>query len=756
MQSPPSAGWSGARRLLRRLRDLMAAGTAAEERLNQTVRLIASDMVAEVCSVYIMRAGEVLELFATEGLNPDAVHKTRMRVGEGLIGDIAAHARAIAASDAWAHPNFSYRPETGEDLFRSLMGVPIMRGGRVAGVLAVQNKAQRLYTEEELETLETVAMVLAELIASGDLVNPSEAIMADATAIVPRRLDGLRLNAGLAIGTALLHSPRVTIRQMVAENPVEELERLKTAVADMHTQLDTLLTGSDVMASGELQDVMESYRMFAQDRGWLGRIREAINTGLTAEAGVQKVQNDMRARMREVTDPYLRERLLDLEDLTGRLLTHLSGAVLDTSEMPLDAIVFARAMGPAELLDYDRTKLKGLVLEEGSATSHVAIVARALDIPVLGRVSDVLDRVETGDQVVLDGGNGQVFIRPGQDVLDAVRVSMQAQADLKLRYAATRHLPAMTRDGQSVSLLLNAGLLIDLQHLEETGADGIGLYRTEIPFMVRSSYPNVATQTDIYRKVLEATDTRPVTFRTLDIGGDKALPYFDAGEDENPAMGWRAIRIGLDRPIMLRQQLRALIRAAAERELRVMFPMVATVEEYLRARALLDEELTRAEDLKEPMPERVKVGAMLEVPSLMWQMPQLLARVDFLSVGSNDLLQFLFAWDRGSPRLSDRYDTLTPGVLAFFDDLVRKARSASVPLTLCGEMAGRPLEAMMLIGLGFRALSMTAASIGPVKMMTRSLDARQLRPLLDQIMHHPVATLRGTLRSYARDRGIVL
>ncbi|WP_395825423.1 phosphoenolpyruvate--protein phosphotransferase [Elstera sp.] len=756
MQSPPSAGWSGARRLLRRLRDLMAAGTAAEERLNQTVRLIASDMVAEVCSVYIMRAGEVLELFATEGLNPDAVHKTRMRVGEGLIGDIAAHARAIAASDAWAHPNFSYRPETGEDLFRSLMGVPIMRGGRVAGVLAVQNKAQRLYTEEELETLETVAMVLAELIASGDLVNPSEAIMADATAIVPRRLDGLRLNAGLAIGTALLHSPRVTIRQMVAENPVEELERLKTAVADMHTQLDTLLTGSDVMASGELQDVMESYRMFAQDRGWLGRIREAINTGLTAEAGVQKVQNDMRARMREVTDPYLRERLLDLEDLTGRLLTHLSGAVLDTSEMPLDAIVFARAMGPAELLDYDRTKLKGLVLEEGSATSHVAIVARALDIPVLGRVSDVLDRVETGDLVVLDSDNGQVFIRPGQDVLDAVRVSMQAQADLKLRYAATRHLPAMTRDGQSVSLLLNAGLLIDLQHLEETGADGIGLYRTEIPFMVRSSYPNVATQTDIYRKVLEATDTRPVTFRTLDIGGDKALPYFDAGEDENPAMGWRAIRIGLDRPIMLRQQLRALIRAATDRELRVMFPMVATVEEYLRARALLDEELTRAEDLKEAMPERVKVGAMLEVPSLMWQMPQLLARVDFLSVGSNDLLQFLFAWDRGSPRLSDRYDTLTPGVLAFFDDLVRKARAASVPITLCGEMAGRPLEAMMLIGLGFRALSMTAASIGPVKMMTRSLDARQLRPLLDQIMHHPVATLRGTLRGYARDRGIVL
>ncbi len=756
MQSPPSAGWSGARRLLRRLRDLMAAGTSAEERLNQTVRLIASDMVAEVCSVYVMRAGEVLELFATEGLNPEAVHKTRMRVGEGLIGDIAAHARAVAASDAWAHPNFSYRPETGEDLFRSLMGVPIMRGGRVAGVLAVQNKAQRLYTEEELETLETVAMVLAELIASGDLINPSEPILADATAIVPRRLDGLRLNAGLAIGTALLHAPRVTIRQMVAENPAEELDRLKTAVAAMHTQLDTLLTGSDVMASGELQDVMESYRMFAQDRGWLGRIREAINSGLTAEAGVQKVQNDMRARMREVTDPYLRERLLDLEDLTARLLTHLSGAVLDTSEMPSDAIVFARAMGPAELLDYDRTKLKGLVLEEGSATSHVAIVARALDIPVLGRVSDVLDRVETGDQVVIDGDNGQVFLRPGQDVLDAVRHSMQVKADLRQRYAAIRHLPPMTHDGQSVSLLLNAGLLIDLQHLDETGADGIGLYRTEIPFMVRSSYPDVATQTELYKKILDAADGRPVTFRTLDIGGDKTLPYFDAGEDENPAMGWRAIRIGLDRPLMLRQQLRALIRAGAGRELRIMFPMIATISEFRDARALLDRELTRAEDRGEPLPDRVKVGAMLEVPSLMWQMPQLLARVDFLSVGSNDMLQFLFAWDRGSPRLSDRYDTLTPGVLAFFDDLVRKARSASVPITLCGEMAGRPLEAMMLIGLGFRSLSMNAGAIGPVKMMTRSLDVRQFRPLLDQVMHLPIASVRMLLRGYARDRGIAL
>lgn len=755
---PQTPGWSGARLLLRRLRDVMAGQGSAEERLAQIVRLIAGDMVAEVCSVYIMRAGEVLELFATEGLNPDAVHKTRMRVGEGLIGDIAAHARGLALSDAWSHPNFSYRPETGEDIFRSMMGVPILRGGRVLGVLAVQNRAERHYAEEETETLETVAMVLAELVSSGDLIDPNEPIVADATAIVPRRLEGTRLNAGLAIGHVHLHHQRIVITRMVAENPAEEVERLREALSAMHAQLDDLMAAHDLGTGGgsELADVMESYRLFAQDRGWIGKIREAINTGLTAEAAVQKVQNDMRARMREVTDPYLKERLLDLEDLTARLLLHLQGGFAAAVELPEDAILVARAMGPAELLDYDRRRLKALLLEEGSPTSHVAIVARALDIPVLGRLPDLLDRVDNGDLVVVDGDNAQVFIRPGADVLDGVRASMETKAALKARYAALAGLPAVTADGAELRLHLNAGLLVDLTMLTETGAAGVGLYRTEIPFMVRSAYPDVATQTELYRRVLDMAEGRPVSFRTLDIGGDKTLPYFDAGQDENPAMGWRAIRIGLDRPAMLRQQLRAMVAAAAERELRVMFPMVAEAAEMVEARRILDLELALAEERGQKLPAKLAVGTMLEVPGLMWQMPALLPLVDFLSVGSNDLLQFLFACDRGSPRLGERYDALSPLVLNFFRDLVQRTRDSGVLLTVCGEIAGRPLEAMALIGLGLRSLSMSAGSVGPVKMMARSLHAQHLSEFLAYHGASRHRSLRGLLKGYARDHGVLI
>lgn len=753
---PQAGAWGGARRLLRRLRDIMATEGDAQSRLDRVVTIIAADMVSEVCSAYVMRAGEVLELFATEGLNPAAVHKTRMRVGEGLIGDIAAHAKSLALSDAWSHPNFAYRPETGEDIYRSLMGVPIQRGGRVLGVLAVQNRSQRQYTEEEVETLETIAMVLAELLASGELIDPSEPILADARAIVPRRMDGTRLNGGLAIGRAVLHQPRITIRQMVAEDPAFEAERLKDAVAAMHSALDDLVSADGIADSGELKDVLESYRMFAEDRGWLSRIRETIRSGLTAEAAVQKVQNDMRARMREVTDAYLRERLHDLEDLTGRLLQHLSGEAGKVVDLPDEAVLVARAMGPAELLDYDRRKLRALVLEEGSPTSHVSIVARALDLPVVGRVKDVLDRVESGDMLVVDGDNAQIFIRPGEDVLQTARSSMQAKAEQKARFAALRHLPAVTQDGAGLRLMLNGGLLIDIANLDDVGADGIGLYRTEVPFMVRPTYPDVATQAELYCRVLDMAGDRPVVFRTLDVGGDKLLPYFEAGEDENPAMGWRAIRISLDRPAMLRQQLRAMIQASAGRALWVMFPMISDVSEFDRAKAILDYELERVRAAGRPMPDSIKVGTMLEVPALMFQLKPLLARVDFLSVGSNDLLQFLFACDRGSPRLADRYDVLSPAVLNLLRGLVREAGAAGVPVTLCGEMAGRPLEAMVLLGLGFRSLSMTATSLGPVKMMARSLEVAPLARYLDRLVELPDRSLRERLRAFARDRGVAV
>jgi phosphotransferase system enzyme I (PtsP) len=754
VETPPV---SASRRLLGRLRDVMAAPATGQARLDQVVRLIAANMVSEVCSIYVRRAGEVLELFATEGLKPEAVHNTRLRIGEGLVGDIAAHARPLALADAQSHAQFAYRPETGEEIYQSLMGVPILRGGRVIGVLAVQNRTRRTYDEEEVETLQTIAMVLAELVAGGDIVSADELRPGDGAALLPVGLTGVCFNPGVAMGTAVLHRPRIVVHHLVAENPEAELARLAGATEGMQSAIDDLIAASDIAHSGEHREVLETYRMIAEDRGWLGRIREAIRGGLTAEAAVLRVQDDTRARMAQVTDAYLRERLNDFEDLTNRLLQHLTeGAVAEAGALPDDAVLIARNLGPAELLDYDRSKLRAVLLEEGAPHSHAAIVARALDIPLIGRIAGLIDRIEAMDPVIVDGDTGQVFVRPSEDVIQAYVESLETRARRKQQYAALRDLPAVTRDDVKISLLLNAGLLIDAQHLDDTGAEGIGLCRTEIPFMAQASFPDVAEQTAIYRRILDEAKDRPVVFRTLDVGGDKLLPYFAGLAEENPAMGWRAIRIALDRPAILRQQLRALIVAAGGRELHVMFPMIAEVAEFDAARAILELELERARRKGDELPRALKVGAMLEVPALAWQLPTLLKRVDFLSVGSNDLLQFLFASDRSNPRIAERYDVLSPPVLSLLRALARSCDEANVPLTLCGEMGGRPLEAMALIGVGVRRISMAPAAIGPVKAMIRSLDCAHLSAYMAELEHHPEHSLRPRLKNFARDHGIAI
>jgi phosphotransferase system, enzyme I, PtsP len=749
---------SGIRRLLRRLRDIMAGSGSAQERLDRIVRVIAAEMVAEVCSAYVMRAGEVLELFATEGLRPEAVHRTRLRVGEGLVGVIAATARPLALADAQSHPNFAYRPETGEEIFHSLMGVPILRGGRVLGVLVVQNRTLRHYTEDEIEVLQTIAMIVAELIASGHLVNPLEIAQSQAGGLLPLRLVGVRLNAGLAIGPAVLHEPRVVIRQVVAEDVDAELARLRRAVAAMREAIDELVETSREFGVGEHHDVIETYRMFAADRGWVARIADAIRSGLTAEAAVQKVSDDTRTRMMQVGDPYLRERLFDLEDLANRLQQHLSGRPISAAwaELPPEFILVARAMGPAELLDYGRRRIMGLVLEEGSPTAHVAIVARAFDIPVVGQVEDATSRTEAGDIVVVDGDHAQVLIRPSADIQQSVTAAVEARTRRRSFYETLRSVPSVTRDGVAIKLLINAGLLLDMEQLAVTGAEGVGLFRTEFPLMVRDTFPDVEELTEFYQRVFDRAACRPVIFRTLDIGGDKVLPYLPYAVEDNPAMGWRGVRIGLDRPAMLRRQLRALIRAARTRTLFVKFPMVAEIAELEAARKIVDLELARAAEEGRALPRSVKIGVMLEVPALLWQLPELCQRIDFLSVGTNDLLQFLFACDRGNPRLAERYDPLSAPMLAAFREIIAQTQTAGVPLSMCGDLAGNPIEAMVLVALGFRSLSMAATSIGPVKTMIRSLDAGAVAKYLDEISTRPDHSLRPKLEAYARDHEIAL
>ena len=666
----------GPRVLLRRLREVMAEPVSAQERLDKIVVLIAANMVAEVCSVYVLRVDSTLELYATEGLNRDAVHRTVLGSDEGLVGLVSSQATAINLSNAQAHPAFSFRPETGEEIYHSFLGVPILRAGNTLGVLVVQNRAKRTYSEEEVEALQTTAMVLAEMIASGEL----SALALPGAEPAARRslhLKGMALSEGIALGHVVLHEPRVVVTNYIADDVTKELKHLESAIETLRTDLDQLLEHGDVVDGGEHRDVLEAYRMFAYDTGWAHKLQEAVMTGLTAEAAVERVQSDTRARMLRQTDPYLRERLHDLDDLANRLMRQLTGRdhAPSRENLPENAILVARSMGPAALLDYDRKRLRGLVLEEGGPQSHVAIVARALGIAAVGEIDNATGIADPGDAIIVDGTAGDVHLRPLPDMEAAYAERVRLRARRQQQYQALRDQPCVTRDGEEVTLLINAGLSVDLPHIADTGAAGIGLFRTELQFMVAPNFPRASEQYTLYRAVLDAADDKPVTFRTLDIGGDKVLPYMRNIEEENPALGWRAIRLGLDRPALLRTQLRALLRAAGGRSLKIMFPMIATVAEFDQAKELVERELTHLRRHGHKLPDAVEVGSMVEVPSLLYQLDELLEHVDFLSVGSNDLVQFLYAVDRGNPRVSTRFDPLSAPVLRALKDIAEKSRA---------------------------------------------------------------------------------
>jgi phosphotransferase system enzyme I (PtsP) len=747
----------GPRVLLRRLREVMAEPVSAQERLDKIVVLIAANMVAEVCSVYVLRVDGTLELYATEGLNKEAVHQTVLRSDEGLVGLVASEANPINLSDAQNHPAFSYRPETGEEIYHSFLGVPVLRAGNTLGVLVVQNRARRTYTEEEEEALQTTAMVLAEMIASGELsaiAKPG----AEPAARRPLQLTGISLNDGIALGHVVLHEPRVVITNFIADDVPKELKRLEAAVETMRSDLDVLLERGEVADGGEHRDVLEAYRMFAYDRGWVHRLEEAVATGLTAEAAVERVQSDTRARMLRATDPYLRERLHDLDELANRLMHQLLGQDYAPARdrLPENAILVARAMGPAALLDYDRKRLRGLVLEEGGPNSHVAIVARALGIPAVGEIANATGVADPGDAIIVDGATGDVHVRPSPDMEAAYIERVRLRARRQLQYLALRDKPCVTKDGEKITLMINAGLPVDLPHLDETGAVGIGLFRTELQFMVAATFPRTAEQFSLYRAVLDAAGDKPVTFRTLDIGGDKVLPYMRNVEEENPALGWRAIRLGLDRPGLLRSQVRALLRAAGGRDLKVMFPMIATVEEFDEARSLVERELTHLRRHSHKLPERVEVGTMLEVPSLLYQLDELLQRVDFLSVGSNDLVQFFYAADRGNSRVAERFDAISAPVLRALKAIADKGRTHVKPVTLCGELASKPIGALALVAIGYRALSLSPSAVGPVKAMLLELNAGKVAALMKPLIESPAGSvpIRERLKAFAAAEGL--
>lgn len=756
---------AGPQQILRDLREIMASDADDDQvRLDKITLLVSNNMQAEVCSIYlVLKTGE-LELFATEGLNKDAVHITKMPAGQGLVSYIAQSAQHLNLPNAKSHPNFMYLPETGEDIYHSFLGVPILKHGISIGVLTVQNTSMRIYSEEECEVLYTVSMLLAEIISTTKSISLSGLISGkddrpetvDATHSMPVNLGGISFSSGIGIGHVVFHQPRIKITNLIADDVEAEHKRLSKAIHTLRASISDLLEHPDLARTGEHRDILETYLMFANDRGWKRKIHEALTQGITAETAVEKVQISTRARMLRQSDPYLRERLHDLDDLGNRLLRVLTNnqSTSVSAELPDDTILVARNLGPAELLDYDKDKLKGLILEEGAANSHAGIVARALGLPAIGGVGDIFTYVEQEDAVIVDAESGDVYLRPSKDVAEAYIDKEALFAEKQQEYAKIRNLPAKSIDQQYINLMINAGLDADLEHFDESGAEGIGLYRTEVQLMLMSKYPGKEALQANYQKAFEQLGDKKITFRTFDVGGDKVLPYIRSTKEENPALGWRAIRMALDRPGLFRHQLRALLMAARGHELNIMFPMIADISEFRAAKEFVEIEKAILKAKNIGMPSKVNLGLMIEVPALLWQLPALFKEADFASVGSNDLLQFTYAADRGNPLLQGRYHSLTTPILTMLRTIVVAANQADIPLSLCGEIAGKPKLALALLGIGFKHLSMNSATIGPVKMMIRSLNISQFEDFLNNHLDAGSEGINDLISDYIAENSV--
>lgn len=742
--------------LLRHLREIMAGGDGTQGKLDKLVRQIAQHMHSEVCSIYLIRPGQVLELFASAGLNPSAIHYTRLLVGQGLVGEIAGSGKTLNLAEAASHPKYVYRPETGEEIYHSFIGVPIRSSEEVIGVLVVQSVAARTYSEEEKEVLETIAMVLAEMAIGQQLVDRQALVRERTDAPLTHTFHAHRIAPGVARAPAVLHRPFITLTRLVSDNSTHEEARLHEALEATRMQVEKMISEAELGGADAYSDILETYRMFLYDQGWLRRITECIHNGFTAEASVKKVYEDLHARLTKVSNPHIRQRIEDIEDVSSRLLSHLSGMAMTAmdGELPQDFILVARTLGPGELLEYGHRRVRGVILQEGSAASHIAIIAKMLDVPVVGGVWNATEMIRAGDDVVVDGDHGEVSINPPDDMMASVNAQIAKRAARAKMREDMKELPTETKDGAKIKIHLNIGLTLDAPMLAAQDIEGIGLYRTELPYLTATHFPSAEEQCNIYKSVIRQAFGKPVIFRTFDIGGDKQVPYLQLPREDNPAMGWRATRIGLDRPKLLIEQFRALLSAAEGETLHIMFPMIATVKEFMDARALLDHEIGEYRLNKKKLPKDIKVGAMLEIPSLLFDLEAVLREVDFLSIGSNDLLQYMFAADRCNDEVAGRYDTLEVPVLRMLGDIAKRCKKAKVPLGFCGDMATRPLEAMALFATGIDSVSIPPPAIGPLKAMIRSLDLKHLQHTLEYRMNMRSGSLRSFLHAYASDHKV--
>ena len=734
--------------LLKRLKEALAEEGEGQKRLDRLTHLIANSMDTEVCSVYLLVDNKTLELCATEGLDPASVHKTRLRIGEGLVGLVARDAKPINTDNAPSEVGFRFMPETREERYSSFLGVPIQRLGETLGVLVVQSRISRLFSDDEIYAIEVVAMVLAEMTELGAFVGGDENLKAPHQYSVLIR--GGIAHEGAASGNVLLHEPRVVVTNPFAEDTIIEQKRLQDAIQRLKGDVDGMLNTALKGATEEHKKILEAYRMFANSKSWLKRMEEDIESGLSAEAAVEKEQSTVRARMSRVADAYLRDRLHDLDDLSNRLLRILTGqGNSDHTDFPESPILVARNIGPGELLEYGRN-LKGIVLEEGSVGGHATIIARAMAIPLIINASAITTEALNGDHVLVDGDQGIVHLRPDDNVKNAFSEKIAMQSKKLERYQKLKDVPAVSKDGITINLMMNAGLMGDLPSLENSGAEGVGLFRTELQFLARNSIPKRGELAALYSRVLDAAGQKKVIFRTLDVGSDKVLPYMRPTDEPNPALGWRAIRLGLDKPGIMKMQLQAFFRAANLRNISIMFPMIAQYGEFIQARELLKTVLENERKMGHSIPKNVEIGAMLETPSLVFAPKQFFELADFISIGGNDLKQFFYAADRENERVRKRYDTLNVSFLNLIKQIVIRCEETSTPLSFCGEDAGKPLEAVCLLAMGIRTLSMRPASIGAVKALIRDINIIELRRVIDQALVSGEQSIRPKVESWIK------
>lgn len=711
-----------------------------DEALELIVERVKTALSADVCSVYLLdeARGEHV-LMATDGLRPGAVGRVRIPLGKGLIGLVASRAEPVNLENAPDHPAFLFIAATGEAPYHGFLGVPIVRRRRVMGVLVVQQREQRKYTDEEVAFLVTLAAQLAGSITSVELRQALDRIDDDLAGTV--FLEGVASARGLGIGQAVVIFPDANLAsvpdKVLAPEVIEaEAQRFRQAVEAELAELRQLGERLGKILSPGDQALFDAYALLLGSESLVNGTLERIRAGNWAPGALRATITEYANVFEEMDDAYLSGRAADIRDLGNRLLKRLrkesAGSAID---YPGGCVLIGEEINVSQLLDVPPEKLAGLVSVRGTGASHVALLARGLGIPAVFGVSGAPLARMNGREVVVDGYSARVCIQPGPALREEYEKIARAEAELSKGLQELRDLPAQTPDGHRVRLLANSGLFADINAARDSGAEGVGLYRSEMHFFLRDRFPGEDEQTATYARVLASMAPRPVTLRTLDVGGDKPLPYFPI-QEENPFLGWRGIRILLDQPDIFKTQLRAMLRAGAETKadnLSILFPMITMLAELEESLELL--RLAHAELVEDGLPVIFpRVGVMIEVPSAAYQVSLLASRVDFVSIGSNDLTQYLLAVDRNNDRVAKLYDHLNPAVLGVIEWVVRRAHQAARPVSVCGEMAGDPASALLLMGMGVDSLSMSLGNLLKVKWMVRSIPHAMARELLAEAL----------------------